>query len=405
MSSTSDDARAPASPVRVVAPKTKRVGRYELLFRIAAGGMAEVHAARVVGEAGFQKLVAIKQMLPALTEDPEFVEMFLDEARLAAQIDSPHCVSTLDLGRADDGSLFLVMDLVVGVTAGRILTWSKKNDTYLPVPVVRELVRQAAKGLHDAHQATDVAGDPLGLVHRDVSPSNILVGLDGRVRLTDFGVAKAEHRIRVTEAGRIKGKLSYSSPEQLLGRDIDQRSDVFSLAIVAWELFASQPLFGSPHPAEAVHKIRTMPIPPIHLVRRDLPMEVSAVLARALERPVDARTPTVQAFIDDLLRALSLDDFPEPSDAQIRGWVTRAGGESLSTIRAHLRALSGGGLRDGVGRDTVPSGAAPFEIEEPSNPSGSAHSHVRALTEACAAQRTSPRRRPRSSRRQEHHLL
>ncbi|MCZ7685170.1 MAG: protein kinase [Sandaracinaceae bacterium] len=151
-------------------------GRYEPLFRVAAGGMAEVYAARIQGEAGFQKLVAVKRMLPHLASEPGFVDMFLNEAKLAAHVASPHVVQTLDLGRGSDGSLYIVMELVVGLSLAKLV---EGHPGPLPIPVVIELLAQAAQGLDDAHEAETPAGDPLGLIHRDVSPHNVIVGVDG----------------------------------------------------------------------------------------------------------------------------------------------------------------------------------------------------------------------------------
>ncbi|NCQ62094.1 MAG: serine/threonine protein kinase, partial [Myxococcales bacterium] len=187
----------------------RQMGRYEMLFRIASGGMAEVWAARVRGEAGFQKLVAIKRMLPNLAEDEDFVAMFLDEARVAANIASPHVVQTLDLGRDDEGALYIVMELIVGVTLGRVLKAATKARRVVPLGMGVELLAQSAHGLHDAHEASTPLGEHLEIVHRDISPQNILLGVDGRARITDFGVAKAVMRLTQTDAGRIKGKFAY----------------------------------------------------------------------------------------------------------------------------------------------------------------------------------------------------
>jgi len=187
-------------------------GRYQTLFRIAAGGMAEVYAARALGEAGFQKLVALKRMLPHLTDDDRFVTMFMDEGKLAANIESPNVVSTLDLGRADDGSLYLVMELVVGTTLSTLLRNTAKAGESVPPPVACEIIAQAAQGLHDAHEARTPYGAPLQLVHRDVSPQNILVGVDGRIRITDFGVARAVLRRTKTSTGSSRGSSRTSRP-------------------------------------------------------------------------------------------------------------------------------------------------------------------------------------------------
>ncbi|MEM9188381.1 MAG: protein kinase [Myxococcota bacterium] len=351
------DPAANQEPVRAL-------GRYELLFRIASGGMAEVYAARVRGEAGFQKLVAVKRMLPQLADDEEFVTMFLDEARVAAHINSPNCVATQDLGRADDGSLYIVMELVVGVTLARILKWSVRARQPIPVGLAVELLGQAAHGLHDAHVATTPLGAPLQIVHRDVSPQNVLVGVDGRVRLTDFGVARAVLRVTQTQAGRIKGKFAYCSPEQLSGKGVDQRSDVFSLGVVAWELFAGQRLFVAEHPLETMDRVRSMPIPAVSQIRGDVPEAVSNVVAAALSRDLDKRIPTAHEF-DERIRAAAQDaGIPIPERSHLTRFIQAAGGESLHKVRENIKlALSNRG-------ETGPPIGAAGEPEQVLTPSG-----------------------------------
>ena len=279
-------------------------GRYESLFRIAAGGMAEVYAARIRGEAGFEKLVAIKRMLPHLADDADFVAMFLDEGRLAANIASPYVVSTLDLGRGDDGSLYIVMDLVVGVALSTLVRASRREQRPLPVPIACEIIAQAASGLDDAHEARTPTGVHLGIVHRDVSPQNILVGADGRARVVDFGVARAILRQSQTSAGTLKGKFGYFSPEQAAARDLDRRSDVFALGIVAWETLLSRRLFDADNPLEQITRVRSMPIPSPHKLRNDVSPAVSAVVMRALSRDLAGRYESAAAFATALRGAL-----------------------------------------------------------------------------------------------------
>ncbi len=314
-------------------------GRYEPLFRIAAGGMAEVYAARVSGVAGFEKLVAVKRMLPQLADDEEFVTMFLDEAKVAAHINSPHVVQTLELGQGSDNSLYIAMELVVGVTLARLLRWSARNRYPIPIGVAVNLLWQASQGLHDAHEATTALGEPLDVVHRDVSPQNILVGVNGRVRLTDFGVAKAMRRATRTEAGRIKGKYAYCAPEHITGKDVDRRADVFSLGVVAWEFFTGQRLFLGDHPAETIERVRTMPIPALHQVRPDVPQSVSDAVSWALERDLTARAPTALAF-GEALRAAALEHQGQPEKEEIIRFVRSAGGEALHRLQDNIvRAL------------------------------------------------------------------
>jgi serine/threonine protein kinase len=303
--------------------------------------MAEVYAARVRGEAGFQKLVAVKRMLPQLADDDEFVTMFLDEARLAANINSPHCVQTLELGRHDDGSLYIVMELVVGVTLARILRHVATSRHAVPIPVAVEIIAQAAEGLHDAHMATTPVGSPLHIVHRDVSPQNVLIGVDGRVRLTDFGVARAVLRSTQTVAGRIKGKFAYCSPEQLIGDAVDQRSDVFSLGVVGWEFLVGQRLFLGDHPMETMEKVRVMPVPTVHQVRPEVPEAVSDVIAWALEREIEKRAPSARDLATNLRDAVRAAGFAQATRDDIGRFVRAGGGEALAKMRDNIkRALS-----------------------------------------------------------------
>ncbi len=280
-------------------------GRYEALLRIGRGGMAEVYAGRVRGEAGFQKLVAIKRMLPHLAEDERFSAMFLDEARLAAHISSPYVVTTHDLGRADDGSLYLVMELVVGSTLSSFLRNAARHGTCVPLPISVEVLAQAAQGLHDAHDAKTPLGDPLEIVHRDVSPQNILVGVDGRARITDFGVARAMMRRSDTSTGELKGKLAYFSPEQVKDGALDRRSDIFALGIVAWETFTSRRLFKAENPLALLDRIMNMPIPSVRRFNPEVPESVDAAVQRALSRDLDERYPDGMAFAMALRSAYS----------------------------------------------------------------------------------------------------
>ncbi|MCA9604356.1 MAG: protein kinase [Myxococcales bacterium] len=332
-------------------------GRYQTLFRIAAGGMAEVYAARVRGEAGFQKLVALKRMLPHLTDDDRFVTMFMDEGKLAANIDSPHCVSTMDLGRAEDGSLYLVMELVVGTTLSTLLRTAAKRGESVPPAVACEILAQAAQGLHDAHEARTPFGAPLQLVHRDVSPQNILVGVDGRVRITDFGVARAVLRRTKTSTGEFKGKLSYFSPEQCADRDLDRRSDLFSLGVVAWETLTTRRLFHAENPLAVLERVTRMPIPSAHSVTPTVPDGVAGVVAKALERDRDLRYPSALEFAR-ALRAAALEAFGPPDPAAITELVERYGGEPLQQMQASLKES----LANPSALDTIPLLDEPTEI-------------------------------------------
>src|SRR4051812_48938415 len=202
------------------------IGRYMLDRPIGSGGMATVHLGRLLGPAGFSRTVAIKRLHPQFAKDPEFVTMFLDEARLAARVRHPNVVSTLDVVALDE-ELFLVMDYVPGETLSRLARELRARGESVPPAIAISILSGVLFGLHAAHDARSESGEVLGIVHRDVSPQNILVGEDGVARVLDFGVAKAAGRASQTEAGLVKGKLAYMSPEQLRGEAIDRRTDVY----------------------------------------------------------------------------------------------------------------------------------------------------------------------------------
>lgn len=317
-------------------------GRYEALFRIAAGGMAEVFAARIQGESGFQKLVAIKRMLPHLAFEEQFVNMFLDEARVAANISSPNVVQTLDLGRTEDGSLYLVMDLVVGITLSTLLRNEATRSQHVPIPFAVEMIAQAAHGLDDAHEARTPTGTHLGIVHRDISPQNILVGIDGRARVTDFGIARAIMRRTATNTGQLKGKFSYFSPEQALGHQVDRRSDIFALGTVAWETLTSCRLFHhADNPLVSLERVKAMPIPAPCELRPEIPKALSDAILGALERDPDRRFQTAADF-EAAVRAGARETGPHPSTRQLAAYVQEAGARSLARLQQKIeQALAG----------------------------------------------------------------
>jgi len=232
----------------------QELGRYELLMPIAKGGMAMVWAARLKGTRGFQKLVAIKTMLPAMIDEPSFEKMFLDEASLASQVRHPHVVETLDLGEQDH-ILYLVMEWVDGEPLNVIMHYAVKRGG-VPQAVAVAIILMALRGLHAAHELKDDTGALVGLVHRDVTPQNVLVGYDGVVKLVDFGVAKVTSRISAeTEAGQLKGKIAYMSPEQLKGEPIDRRTDIFAVGILLYMLTTGTHPFKGDEQAETVQNI------------------------------------------------------------------------------------------------------------------------------------------------------
>lgn len=213
-------------------------GRYALYGPIASGGMAAIHFGRLVGTGGFARTVAIKRLRGEFLDTPEVITALLDEARLASRIRHPNVVSILDMVAGEE-EVFLVMDYVVGETLAKLLT-AAHSASERPTPrIATAILTGVLFGLHAAHDATDERGEPLGIVHRDVSPQNVLVGADGLARLLDFGIAKGKGRLQTTRAGQLKGKVSYMAPEQILGEEPDRRSDVYAAAVVLWETLTS----------------------------------------------------------------------------------------------------------------------------------------------------------------------
>ena len=300
--------------------------------------MAEVYAARIVGEGGFEKVVALKRMLPTLAEDERFVTMFLDEGRVAANISSPHVVQTLDLGRAEDDSLYLVMELVVGVPLARLLREVLRGGTHVDTNIAVEILAQAASGLHDAHEATTPMGEPLHIVHRDVSPQNILVDRNGRTRILDFGVARAMQRSSHTQTGEVKGKMAYFAPEQATGAPLDRRVDIWALGVVAWECLSGRRLFKTENPLHTLQKITQDPIPTLLDVRPTISPKLSICIAKALRRDPEQRYATCREFAQALRAATG----EKPPAAVIGAYVQANGGDALHKLETGLKiALSG----------------------------------------------------------------
>ncbi len=311
-------------------PRT--IGRYTLYGEIASGGMASVHIGRLVGPVGFLRTVAIKRLHPQYAKDPSFVDMFLDEARLAARIRHPNVVSTLEIVSMED-ELFLVMDYVHGEALGRLVRSAMEAGTRLPPRVVSSIMVGALLGLHAAHEATNELGQPLFIVHRDVSPQNILVGIDGVARVADFGVAKAASRVHTTRGGDVKGKISYMAPEQLLQEDIDRRTDLYGASIVLWEALVGRRMFPLGDIGSAVTRLlqNVAPEPPSKYAP-DIPPALDAVVLKGLSRRRDDRFATAREMAQALEAAMP------PAALEVGGWVEAWAREGLE-LRSEKAAL------------------------------------------------------------------
>ncbi len=288
------------------------IGPYLLESRLASGGMAEVFVARRVGPHGFTKRVALKRILPQYARDPDFVAMFIDEARLAAQLDHPNIVQIFDFGE-QQGALFLAMELVAGSNVNRVLRAVSERGEGAPVDVALSVAWDTARALAYAHAVRGEDGGPLGLVHRDVSPANILLTRTGHVKLSDFGIARAAGADPRTDDGRLRGKLGYMSPEQVMGQPLDGRSDVFTLVTVIAELLLGEPLFVAGTDLDILLRIRDVDLGVLQRSTRPIPSEVRRLLTLGLERD-PANRPDAVALADaiaGLVRRRGKDVGPE----------------------------------------------------------------------------------------------
>ncbi len=292
---------------RVLAPGTT-MGRYTIVRRIGSGGMAELYLVRARGIGGFDKLFALKLVLPHVADDPEFVSMFLDEARLAATLDHPNIAHVVDIGRVGDDH-FYAMEYVHGRDLRAIVRAAPPGP--LPLAVALSMVMPAASGLHHAHERRGPDGTPQQLVHRDVSPSNLLVTYDGVVKLVDFGIARAEARSKATQAGVVKGKRGYMSPEQCRGDAVDRRSDVFGLGTLLWELTVGQRLFVGDNDYAVMSKIVFGMVPDPRQLVPQYPDALADIVMRALQRDPIGRQPTAEAL------ALELEAFVHASHLRV----------------------------------------------------------------------------------------
>jgi eukaryotic-like serine/threonine-protein kinase len=325
-------AEQPGSTRRVAHRPVRTLGRYVLYDRIASGGMAAVHLGRLVGPAGFARTVAIKHLHPALGEDRDAVAMLLNEARIAARLHHPNVAATLDVVVERDGA-YLIMEYVHGESLGRLRA-AAKHRAPLPTRVTSSILSGALRGLHAAHEARNEHGEPLEIIHRDVSPQNILVGADGVTRLIDFGIAKARLHAQTTADGCLKGKLSYLAPEQMRGERATRRTDVYSAGVVLWETLTGRRLFDGDSAGAITEQILVGWVDPPSKYVPELSQDLDSVVVRALETDPARRFATAEEMADALERAES-----PASVAEVGAWVRETAGEVLEEREDLLRAI------------------------------------------------------------------
>ena len=324
-----------------------RGGRYETLREIASGGMATVHLGRILGVGGFERVVAIKVMHPHLATDPQFVGMFLDEARLAARVRHPNVVGTIDI-LEDELGLFLVMEYIEGPSLTSLIRAAQKRAAPITLAVLLRIFLDALAGLHAAHELTDGQGELLNLVHRDVSPQNILVGSDGIARITDFGVARARSRITTTKGHEVKGKMSYLAPEQVRAEPIDRRADIYSAGVILWGLLTGRRMIRADNDGAIIAQILSPTRPSPREVNPAVPPGLDATCMAAIALDPAARPATAAAFAEAL------------EVAAARDGVTIAPSRVVAALVKDLEAHQALGDLPAASKTPAPSSIAPL---------------------------------------------
>ncbi|HMJ51414.1 MAG TPA: protein kinase [Polyangiaceae bacterium] len=301
-----------------------RIDRYELYDVIASGGMATVHLGRLLGPAGFGRTVAIKRLHPHLAKEAEFVTMLTDEARVAARIGHPNIVPTLDIV-ASQGELFLVMEYVPGLTLAALMKNAAREGERVPVPIACAIMAGVLRGLDAAHEARDESSRPLEVVHRDVSPQNILVGTDGVARLLDFGIAKAVGRLHTTRDGQLKGKVGYMAPEQLSARAVDRRTDIYAASVVLWEVLTGERLFDGDDAGAIFGSVLQKMVPAPSTKVAEVPAAVDMAVLSGLEREPSRRFARAREMATAIENGA-----PLARASEIAEWVAQMGEKELA---------------------------------------------------------------------------
>lgn len=356
------------SPVAPQQREAGRFGKYRLIDRIAVGGMAEIFLAQQEGEDGRESPVVIKRIRPHLSKHAAFVKMFLNEARLAAQLNHPNVVQIHDLGKIAE-SYFIAMEYVAGRDMRRVVPKAEALGIPFPLVYAMKIASCVCAGLHHAHTKVDLYDNPLNIVHRDVSPENIVVAFDGSVKILDFGIAKASNQVSQTRTGEVKGKLSYMSPEQCLGKALDCRSDVFSLGVVLYEWLTGFKLFTGESEVAVMRSITEGKIYAPSYFREDLPERVEVILMKALERDRERRYQTAAEMQRDLDDFLDAYDFT-PTPLHLANFIKQLFDEELQeeTRKARTRAATAPTSEEALELSEVVSAmetASPPVVSEP----------------------------------------
>jgi len=340
--------RPPADSEVPARAAPEKIGRYQLCFELASGGMASVYLARAEGAPGFEKLVALKRIHPHLADEKDYVEMFLDEARIASRITHANVCSVFDFGEAE-GEYFIAMEYLVGEPLSRVqrrvvANADQRASALLPARMAR-VIAQACEGLHAAHELRDADGESLDVVHRDVSAENLFVTYDGATQVVDFGIAHARQRVHHTEAGQVKGTFPYMAPEQMTAAVVDRRVDVWALGAVLWELLTLRTLFLRDTDVNTMYAVLSGEIRPPSDYRSDVPPELDEIVLKALQRSPHERWQSAREMGKALRRFLAKqDDLVGP--AEIADWMEELfpGGESRKRQLMEIARASDGAI-------------------------------------------------------------
>jgi serine/threonine protein kinase len=364
-------------------------GKYFLLERINVGGMAEVFKAKATGVEGFERLVAVKRILPSIAEDEEFITMFVDEAKIAVQLTHANIAQIFDLGRVE-GSFFIALEYVHGKDLRAIFNRTRQRGELLPVPLSCYAIMKLCEGLDYAHNKVDSNNELLNLVHRDVSPQNILVSYEGEVKIIDFGIAKAAGKAGRTQAGILKGKFGYMSPEQVLGLDIDRRSDVFGVGICLYELLTGERLFVAESDFATLEKVRAVDVMPPSTYNRRIPEELEQIVMRALARDRDQRYQTAIQLHDELQSFMHTSGNMF-SRKDLSGYMHRVFAEEIDKESARDQEYSQLGTPNFVAE---PSGLEVFDEIDPVSSVSALHAQPLMPISGAAAPAVDPSARP-----------
>ena len=369
-------------------------GKYLLLERVNVGGMAEVFKAKTFGVEGFERMLAVKRILPSIAEDQEFITMFVDEAKIAVQLTHANIAQIFDLGKVGD-SYFIALEYVSGKDLRAIFDRARKRGETVPVPMACYTMMKVCEGLDYAHNKKDPSGRELTLVHRDVSPQNILLSYDGEVKVIDFGIAKAAGKAGRTQAGILKGKFGYMSPEQVRGLPIDRRSDIFSCGIVLYELLTGERLFVGESDFSTLEKVRNVEILPPSTYNRKIPDELERIVLKALAKDTEDRYQNAIDLHDELQAFVyTAGEFYSRKD--LAAWMKKTFGKEIEEETAKLetyRQLKPPPELLAGGRAPAPSVAPPV-ARPPAVPPGARPTSGRRSWGRPPSGRTSGRARP-----------